>query len=125
MGFEFTYDPTKPGGATHPTRRRPGDPETMNADTVERLMQLKQRTIADYTEQLMAAYVEHENVLRAVDLSIKFLERVADTPDLEKELAALRAHRETLDRLLFTGGVELRRDSMTMHLKEEPCSDSP
>jgi hypothetical protein len=116
---EYTYDPSRPGTrqtGLDPPRRDPPDVGSINADQVNFLMALKTHETAENTAALEAAYIQHENVMRALDLAIKFLERVADTPELERLLLEQRALRETADRLLFTGGAELRRDESTMTL---------
>lgn len=119
MSLPFEYDETKPGtrelGLPTPL---PASRLTMDVDTLNRMAEEKAAAIARNTRELEKAYVKHQNVLVRFDRLIRSVRRIADTPELEKLLLDLHAQRATAERLLFTGGAELRKDEMTTHFKE-------
>lgn len=117
MRHEFEYDPTKPGSADLPRPvALPASRCTMDTDTFNQLLAEKSETFRRNTRELEKAYVKHQHVLVRFDRLIRSLDRLADTPELRVLVTALRLQRAEAERLLFTAGHELRRDSMTMRI---------
>jgi hypothetical protein len=111
------YDPTQPGSIDLPRQvPLPASRCTMDADTLAGLAAAKAADIERNTRALEKAYVKHQHVLIRFDRLIRSIERIATTPELRDLVLDLRARRATTERLLFTGGSELRRDESTTQL---------
>lgn len=121
MGFKYDYFPSLPGTretGLPPARPLPPHVGSINADQVAQLMAEKEAAIKINTRAAEKAYVRHQHILKRFDRLIRSVERVADTPELDRLLLGLRVQRETAERLLFTGYA--RDDTMTMNVKINP-----